>query len=247
MFGLEAAMPGMSERFELRLDEEMLESIDGWRSRQTGAPSRASAIRQLIEKGIAAEQPRPTFRASGVERIMLMMLADICQHLEVEADSDPEFIKATIFNGQDWAFAWKYHGLLRDSTPSEELVTEVAHILEMWSILEASYENLTAKQKEQVATEFGEGELEVRFDGFDGNNEGEHFSVASFMVQDLKRFDEFATRDLNSHRPTLQGYRRMLPVYRRLAGRSKLTPSALVEILDARRHPEQRSRRGSAE
>jgi uncharacterized protein YfbU (UPF0304 family) len=240
-------MAGMSERFELRFDEEMLSAIDGWRAAQAGAPSRANAIRQLIEKGMAADQPRPPFQATGVERIMLTMLADICQHLEIEGDSDPEFIKAAVFGGQDWAFAWKYHNLVHDSTPSEELVMEVGRILEMWSILEASYEGLTARQKGQIAKELGEKNLEVRFDGFDGNNESEHFSVASFMVQDLKRFDEFATRDLNSHRPTLQSYRRMLPVYRRLVGHSRLTPSALVEILNARRHPEQRIRRGSAE
>src|SRR5690242_4127133 len=105
VYGWEAAMPGMSERFELRIDEEMLQAIDAWRDRQVGAPSRANAIRQLIEKGIVADKPRPPFQASGVERIMLTMLADICQHLELEGDSDPEFIKAAVFGGQDWAFA----------------------------------------------------------------------------------------------------------------------------------------------
>jgi uncharacterized protein YfbU (UPF0304 family) len=236
----------LGERFEMRLETDTLEAIDRWRADQGSMPSRAQAIRHLIAKGLEADRAQPAFQPSGAERVMLAMLADIYQHLDVDREMDPEFIKSAVFGGHDWAMAWKYHNLLHGETVNAAVVEEVARILEMWSILEASFGNLTAKQKGQVAKELGEEKVEVRFDGFDGNNEGDHFTVASFMVQDLKRFDEFSKRDLNAHWPTLDGYRRMLPVYRRLVGHSRLSPSSIAEILDARTHPERRVRKSPA-
>jgi len=37
------------ERFEIRFPQELLERIDRWRDRQTISPTRAAAIRYLIE------------------------------------------------------------------------------------------------------------------------------------------------------------------------------------------------------
>ena len=40
-------------RFELRLDTETLDRIDAWRANQLGLPSRAGAVRQLINAGLS--------------------------------------------------------------------------------------------------------------------------------------------------------------------------------------------------
>jgi hypothetical protein len=42
-------MPPKAERFEIRMDPELVERIDRWRSRQPGVPTRAEAIRRLVE------------------------------------------------------------------------------------------------------------------------------------------------------------------------------------------------------
>jgi uncharacterized protein len=42
-------MAPKTERFEMRLDVEMLQRIDEWRRRQNDIPSRAETIRRLIE------------------------------------------------------------------------------------------------------------------------------------------------------------------------------------------------------
>jgi hypothetical protein len=39
--------------FQMRVSEVFLESIDGWRAKQEGRPSRAEAIRQLVEIGLS--------------------------------------------------------------------------------------------------------------------------------------------------------------------------------------------------
>jgi uncharacterized protein len=44
----------LSERFEMRLSVELLRRIDEWRRAQSDLPSRAEAIRRLIELGLKA-------------------------------------------------------------------------------------------------------------------------------------------------------------------------------------------------
>ena len=41
------------ERFEMRAAPEFLAAVDKWRAKQPGLPSRAEAIRQLVEKALA--------------------------------------------------------------------------------------------------------------------------------------------------------------------------------------------------
>lgn len=48
-------MDGKTERIELRASAEFLKALDEWRRRQPDLPSRSSAIRQLVEKALAAE------------------------------------------------------------------------------------------------------------------------------------------------------------------------------------------------
>jgi len=39
----------MSERFEMRLAQSVIEELDAWRSRQSDLPSRSQAVRRLME------------------------------------------------------------------------------------------------------------------------------------------------------------------------------------------------------
>lgn len=68
---------------------------------------------------------------------------------------------------------------------------EVVDILDIWSFLEAAFEKLPPADKEKVAKDgvvYGDT---VEFAGFDSNN-GDHYSVAPFLVPDLGRFQQFA-------------------------------------------------------
>ena len=51
------------------------------------------------------------------------------------------------------------------------------------------------------------------FAGFDGNNESELYSIATFLINDMGRFTKFKGRELNSHTHTRERYRRMLSVF----------------------------------
>lgn len=46
-----------TERFEMRLPPELIARIDDWRRLQPDLPSRAEAIRRLVERALAPETP----------------------------------------------------------------------------------------------------------------------------------------------------------------------------------------------
>ena len=55
-------MPPKSERFELRLDSEILYRIDEWRGKLPDLPSRSEAIRRLIEAGLGHPEDEQLFQ-----------------------------------------------------------------------------------------------------------------------------------------------------------------------------------------
>ena len=113
----------------------------------------------------------------------------------------------------------------------------------MWSFIEYAYAKLSEQERQQLALAakpFGEN---PRFNGFDGNNESEHMSVAMFLVNQLDRFQEFKGRSFNCHHPSLDAHRRMLAVFEPLRtslADSSLSVDQLARILNERVHPSRR-------
>jgi len=74
----------------------------------------------------------------------------------------------------------------------------------------------------------------IKFHGFDGNNESEKMGIANFLVKKMDRFPRFKGRDLNAHSPTFERQRRMLrlfePMREKLIG-VKLSLAQLVDLL----------------
>src|SRR5713101_2753123 len=105
-------------------------------------------------------------------------------------------------------------GVFHGTEISDEIVTEMVKILAMWQRLEDSLKGLSAEDKAWLEKESVFGS-DVKFSGFDGNGkiEVQYISAARFMVERLDRFKLFKDRDFNAHMPTLEAYRRMLPVF----------------------------------
>lgn len=177
------------------------------------------------------------------EKLVLLMLSEIYDKLEIDGEIDPNFIRSAIFSDNTWSIPWKYTGIPFEEQNTPDIVKEVLDILDMWSMIERSYENLTKEQKELVKKEadpFGEN---PRFPGFDGNNETEYMGTASFLINDLDRFEEFKGRDLNSHAPLTESYRRMLSAFKPIMKKlnfQPLSPQNIAKILNERRHPDRR-------
>ena len=178
-------------------------------------------------------------KLSDGEKLIIEMLCEIYQHMGIKGEIDSQFVQKTIFGGQYWGLKWQYPGIFHDHEDSESTISEVCDILDMWSFIEDGYEKLSSEDKSRLKKKA----IPFEFHGFDGNNESEHYGIARFLIDHLDRFQSFKGRDLNSHHPSIDGYRRMLSVFepmRATLANSSLGASAIMEILHARIHPENR-------
>ena len=227
-------MNSKSERFELRLEQGMLGRLDTWRVDHGDGCSRAEAVRQLVESGLQQSDKQQVQLSDG-EKMIISMLCDLRQGLESKGgELDFGFIHSVLNGGHYWALARNFPGIFGCHPDDMQVVREVTDILEMWEILEWVHGKLSTAQKEKVASELSPRGETVRFLGFDGNNEVNHLSVAGVFVDDLKLFQTFKGRDLNSHIPVLDRYRRMLEVFKRLPSNLKyggMSASHIIEIL----------------
>jgi uncharacterized protein YfbU (UPF0304 family) len=177
---------------------------------------------------------------SQSERLILAMLCDVHQHLKMKGDIDSKFGTEAIYGGHFWGLKWKFPGLFHGHEDREAVVSEVVDVLDMWSFLETGYAKLSKKEKERIAAEDTPFGKRVTFFGFDGNNEAEHMGIARFLIEQLDRFLSFKGRDLNSHMPTIQTYRRMLavfePIRETLIGR-ELSADQIIKVLKGAVHP----------
>lgn len=204
----------------------------------------------MIGVGLAAATARPedaplTF--TPVETLHTHLLGEILKAVKPKSESDPDFIRAALYDGQAWAIRWETPGLVDAHTSRLETVHEVTDTLQMWEYLEEAYEHLGAKDRELLAEEAAPFGKDPRFPGYDANNETEHFGIAKFMTAKMGRFPRFADRDLNSHWPSVETYRRMLAVFQRLRQKQvgrKLTAAELIELLSERTHPTKRGNKG---
>jgi uncharacterized protein YfbU (UPF0304 family) len=181
-------------------------------------------------------------KLSDGEKLILVMLSELCQKLKVGNEDDAKLVQEAIYSGNLWGLKWAFPGIFHDSEPTEEMLHTTVDILDMWSFLERGHEALSPADKARVEKEAAPlGD--VKFRGFDGNGEAAYISIARFLIEELDRFQEFEGRDLNSHMPCLDAHKRMLAVFlplRRTLGSSDLNATQIISILKEASHPESR-------
>lgn len=219
-----------TERFELRVDDEILQSIDRWRATMPGMPSRAEAVRRLLQIGLDANRPdRPSF--SFGEKVIALMLADLMDHLKVRDGIDTSLLKAALYDGHTWAFDIACPGLtMPEADPS--LHPFVFSVLSMWTEIERSVKDLSKAERAKFAKQaqpFGDN---PKLPGFDGNHETELFSIAKFTVEHLGRFEWFKKRSMNSHWPMASTYRSMLEKFNEMRKEQHSSRLSLAQLVD---------------
>ena len=228
-----------TERFEMRLDSKTLERVDTWRARQTDLPSRAEAVRRLMESGLSEMESKPLKLSEG-EKLITLMLCELYEHHKINGNIEPLFVKEALLGGHYWGLKWEYTGIFHGHEDNTTTVHEVVDVLDMWSFLEESHAVLSKKDKDYIAKEAAPFGKRIVFRGFDGNNEVEHLSIARFLIDKLDRFTQFKGRDLNSHTPRVRVYRRMVkafePMRPNLGPGNLLGTGAIIKILNAQRN-----------
>jgi uncharacterized protein len=151
------------------------------------------------------------------EKLIVLMLTELYDKLGVDGEIDPEFIRSAIFDDATWSIPWKYSGIPFKEQETPSVVKEVIDILDMWSVIELSFERLPKESKTELSKQLNDHLIPPVFRGFDGNNESEHLGTAYFIINQLDRFEEFKKRDLNSHFPFIPRYRQMLSIFKELS------------------------------
>jgi uncharacterized protein YfbU (UPF0304 family) len=147
---------------------------------------------------------------TDVEKLIILMLCEIHEQLPIKDGLDAKFVKSAIETGNTWGLSWRFPGLDPNTEATPAIVREILDILEMWEIIEVSYEKLSVRDKDRLNIDFGH----PTFLGFDGNSESTYISGAHFLIDQLGRFQRFRGRNLNSHTPSsVDRYRAMVEVY----------------------------------
>jgi uncharacterized protein YfbU (UPF0304 family) len=229
-----------TERFEMRLDEEIIDRVDRWRSGERDLPSRSEAIRRLVDTGLRTASPDEVRLTDG-EKLLAMMIRDLYKNLKVQGDIDPDLVAGVIRGGHYWALKWELDGIYEPKPTEPEVLRLVLDVLDMWQAIERDFEQLSNEDKARVKKEAKPFGSDPKFMGFDGNDESRYASTARFLIEKLGRYERFRGREHNSHMPVIDSYRRMLSVFTPmratiLAGRD-LDASQIVAILKARAYP----------
>jgi uncharacterized protein YfbU (UPF0304 family) len=169
------------------------------------------------------------------EKLILLMLADMYKNLKIKGDFDSEFISNTIHNDYLWGFSWKYSGIPFEKSASPGEVTETSDYLDMWYLLEISYDKLSGADKKKVKAV--NNNSDVRFPGFDGNNE-DHMGISHYLIEQLERYEHFKGKNLNSHMSSVPLYSRMYSVFKPMRasiGSGHLSADQIIKILNGGR------------
>lgn len=223
-----------SERFEMRLDSALMDQIDEWRDRQSDVPSRAEAVRQLLEYALSGSLKKE-IQLDKPQRLIVWLLTEVLKTQKgYEERQDISLIQEAIYGGHLWALDWELSGLMHSHTDKPEDVKFVVNILDMWTFIERAFDELSGPDKAKLEQEVPYIGKDPKFIGFDGNNETNYMGIASFLIHQMKRFTNFQSRDLNSHMPTVQRYAKIYqafePIRAKLVGR-EMTLEEMVEVL----------------
>lgn len=230
-----------TERFEMRIDSELLDRLDSWRDAEEDTPSRAEAVRRLIEAGLAHDTRGRAPHLSDGEKLITLMLTDVIEKLGIDSETNTGLVRNVIYGGHYWALGWEMPGIFHGHIDKRSRVRFVVDVLDMWEFLEEAFEKLGDDDKARLAEVAGPYGQNVHFPGFDGNNETEYMSIARFLVHDLSRFSRFRDRhdDMNSHFSTLDTYGRMVrafePIRKTLVFGKSMSVEQIAEVLNARR------------
>jgi uncharacterized protein len=156
----------------------------------------------------------------------------ILEHLHPDQADYYARAREVLESGYELNYGWIAEHIF-EQTMTEEQCSEVINILDMFTALERSYDELAEKPNVE--------EQDIRFHGFDGNHETDQMSYARFLIEKEHKFSSLADAgslgdNLNSHMPVLDTYRRMLAMWQQLplAQRYQLAADDIARIVAAR-------------
>lgn len=212
-----------TERFELRLEEDLLKAIDAWRDRNSTGSSRAQAIRALIAEGLHKGN---TSRFSDGEKTILAFIAGLSEKIG-KPDDRLRLLLDGFSTGNHWAADFEMGSLYAEPSTNLKDAKYVEEILEMWNIFENAFEVFNKEEKSFVMSETeGESNLrqtgrvvhsrQIQFPGFNVNDETNLIHIAAFLISSKSKFSRFRDRNISSDSNASHNYSAKLEFFRQL-------------------------------
>ncbi len=137
--------------------------------------------------------------------------------------------RKAIEDGYELHYSWLMENFSDGLTADE--CTEVLDILDMYTALHYSFQNIESPKKISLKS--------VRFPGFDGNHETMRMAYTKYFIDDLNRFEwikETTKGQYNSHQRMVPKYQKMLAKFNRYSAeeRAKLTEEQIIELIETR-------------
>jgi uncharacterized protein YfbU (UPF0304 family) len=176
-------------------------------------------------------------KLTRTERWMLANQFKILEKVDPESADYYQECQDIVQKGYEMEYSWiSQHVYDEKDCLSVDECGELYDILSMHSDLKYSYEALADKS--------GIDPSDLKFWGFDGNNETKWLGYCRHVCDGHeKKFGELERADnFNSHMPTLDMYRRMLKVWQPISPGKRgisqgLSADQITEIIKARPHP----------
>lgn len=169
---------------------------------------------------------------TNFERQMLLELLKIKRELSILNHNDEE---TTNINNEIIAVQNGYTEFYElgddelSNEKSENWFTFIYDVLAMYSrMINSIANNQGSKHKHDIS--------DVRFPGFDGNNELEKMTFVKFFIIRLKRYGEIEAinnGDYNSHREMTETYKRMLACFKKMGEPIILNDQQIDELLNS--------------
>lgn len=164
-------------------------------------------------------------RLSRVERLMLSNQYRVLEALYPNERDGFANTRAAIESGFEIEYDWQTSHIRKDVVTMQEC-EEVIDILSMFEALRLAYSKMDDKS--------GLEEFNIKFAGFDGNNETKQLIYTAYLQKNDKFVDLSGLDGLNSHAPVLAGYRRMLSEWQQSDNPYSLRKEDVLRIASAR-------------
>ncbi|MES9786519.1 YfbU family protein [Bacillus pumilus] len=174
-----------------------------------------------------------TLQFSKEQRTILINQMEILKRLDPQNSDEYERKIEVLYNGYSYFYSDIFGEIEEEFSP--EISRKVLDVLNMYRNLYFSFKSLTSEEQGEISEE------DVLFQGFDGNEEYNHYRFAKHVVNEADLYLEISKLidegkiEMNSHRNRLHYYNKLLSRWtkvKELAGRGNLTLQQIKNVLD---------------
>lgn len=159
---------------------------------------------------------------SWSERLILWNQYEILKRLDPASAKEHETSQEIVAQGFE-QFYCELNALVEKEPIPFEVTAEVIDILDLFRAIDFSCRHHKYVPQSAYA----------QFDGFDGNEETEHYAAAKFVRRTWGKWKELSGRPDNSHANVLERYRRMVRKWYEFERERDLSPAQIEEIAES--------------